>query len=135
MDGRGSPIMSFGIGTSLAAFIHAEIDPASDFPGGTRQYAAYSGLEPSTFQLRTNGGNSGAHQQERLLALGTGALPQRFRRLQTHEYFAKTYRQQHFASAFPPIKALSSNCMFFVLFCKWREKSNTKAYHFSCARE
>jgi len=49
MEERDSPLMSLGIGPALAATIHAESDPASDFPSA-RQYAAYAGLEPDTFQ-------------------------------------------------------------------------------------
>ena len=49
MEERKSPLISLGIGTSLAATIHAESDPAADFPSA-RQYAAYAGLEPDTFQ-------------------------------------------------------------------------------------
>ena len=49
MEERESPLMSLGIGPAMAATIHAESDPASDFPSA-RQYAAYAGLEPDTFQ-------------------------------------------------------------------------------------
>ena len=49
MEERESPLMSLGIGPALAAAIHAESDPASDFPSA-RKYAAYAGLEPDTFQ-------------------------------------------------------------------------------------
>jgi transposase len=43
---NGSPLLSLGIGPALAASIHAESDPISDFrtPG---QYVAYAGLDPS----------------------------------------------------------------------------------------
>lgn len=49
MEERETPLMSLGIGASLAATIHAESDPADDFPTA-RQYAAYAGLDPDTFQ-------------------------------------------------------------------------------------
>jgi len=49
MEELASPLLSLGIKAPLAAAIHAESDPVSDFPSA-RQYAAYAGLEPSTFE-------------------------------------------------------------------------------------
>jgi transposase len=52
-----SPLLSLGIHAPLAATIHAESDPISDFRHPW-QYAAYSGLEPST---RESGNYRGSH--------------------------------------------------------------------------
>jgi transposase len=41
-----SPLLSLGISSVLAATIHAESDPITDFPGPD-QYVAYTGLDPS----------------------------------------------------------------------------------------
>ena len=49
MEKSDSPLLSLGIGPVLAATIHAESDPISDFPTA-RQYAAYAGQEPSTYE-------------------------------------------------------------------------------------
>lgn len=92
MDGRDSPLMSLGIGTSLAAAVHAESDPANDFPSA-RQYAAYAGLEPSTFQsgqmegTRAHISKRGSPHLRRALYLSAFIVYRR------HEYFAKTYRR------------------------------------------
>lgn len=46
MDAINSPLPSLGINPVLAATIHAESDPISDFRGPD-QYVAYAGLDPS----------------------------------------------------------------------------------------
>jgi len=46
MDAIQSPLPSLGISSVLAATIHAESDPISDFRGPD-QYVAYTGLDPS----------------------------------------------------------------------------------------
>lgn len=92
MDYRDSPLPSLGIGTSLAAAIHAESDPASDFPSA-RQYAAYAGLEPTTFKsgqmegTRTHISKRGSPHLRRALYMAA------FVCYRKHEYFARTYRR------------------------------------------
>lgn len=92
MEYRDSPLPSLGIGTSLAAAIHAESDPASDFPSA-RQYAAYAGLEPSTFEsgqmqgTRAHISKRGSPHLRRALYMAAFACYRK------HEYFAKTYRR------------------------------------------
>jgi len=46
IEAMGSPLLSLGINSTLAATIHAETDPISDFRGPD-QYVAYAGLDPS----------------------------------------------------------------------------------------
>ncbi len=92
MENRGSPLPSLGIGTSLAAAIHAESDPASDFPSA-RQYAAYAGLEPTTFQsgqmegTRAHISKRGSPHLRRALYLAAFGCYRR------HEYFARIYNR------------------------------------------
>jgi len=92
MDWRTSPLTSLGLGMSLAAAIHAESDPADDFPTA-RQYAAYAGLEPTTFESgQMKGTNAhiskrGSPHLRRALYLSAFVV---FRK---HEYFARIYRR------------------------------------------
>lgn len=92
MDYRESPLPSLGIGTSLAAAIHAESDPASDFPSA-RQYAAYAGLEPTTFKsgqmegTRAHISKRGSPHLRRALYMAAFVCYRR------HEYFARIYRR------------------------------------------
>jgi transposase len=92
MDYRDSPLPSLGIGLSLAAAIHAESDPASDFPSA-RQYAAYAGLEPTTFEsgqmqgTRAHISKRGSPHLRRALYMAAFVCYRR------HEYFARTYRR------------------------------------------
>ena len=92
MDYRESPLPSLGIGLSLAAAIHAESDPASDFPSA-RQYAAYAGLEPTTFEsgqmqgTRAHISKRGSPHLRRALYMAAFVCYRR------HEYFARTYRR------------------------------------------
>lgn len=89
---RDSPLLSLGIGASLAAAIHAESDPASDFPSA-RQYAAYAGLEPSTFEsgemrgTRTHISKRGSPHLRRALYLSAFSVYRR------HDYFHRIYRR------------------------------------------
>jgi len=92
MDERDSPLPSLGIGPSLAAAIHAETDPASDFPNA-RLYAAYAGLEPSTFKsgqmvgTRTPISKRGSPHLRRALYLCAFTVYRR------HDYFARIYKR------------------------------------------
>jgi len=92
MDGRSSPLSSLGLGTSLAAAIHAESDPADDFPTA-RQYAAYAGLEPTTFEsgqmkgTNTHISKRGSPHLRRALYLAAFVVYRK------HEYFARIYRR------------------------------------------
>ena len=94
MDERPSPspLLSLGLGTSLVAAIHAETDPADDFPTA-RQYAAYAGLEPSTFEsgqmkgTNTRISKRGSPHLRRALYLSAFVV---FRK---HDYFARLYRR------------------------------------------
>ncbi len=92
MENRDSPLPSLGIGISLAAAIHAESDPASDFPSA-RQYAAYAGLEPTTFQsgqmegTRAHISKRGSPHLRRALYLAAFGCYRR------HEHFARIYNR------------------------------------------
>jgi transposase len=92
MTERASPLMSLGINTSLAAVIHAESDPASDFPTA-RQYAAYAGLEPSTFNsgemvgARTPISKRGSPHLRNALYLSAFSVYRK------HEHFHRIYRR------------------------------------------
>jgi len=92
MEERASPLPSLGIGPSLAAAIHAESDPASDFPSA-RQYAAYAGLEPSTFEsgnmrgTRTHISKRGSPHLRHALYLSAFSVYRK------HEYFHRIYRR------------------------------------------
>jgi transposase len=92
MDERDSPLPSLGIGLSLAAAIHAETDPASDFPSA-RLYAAYAGLEPSTFKsgqmegTRAHISKRGSPHLRRALYLSAFVVYRK------HDYFARIYKR------------------------------------------
>ena len=92
VEALSSPLLSLGIGPSLAAAIHAESDPVSDFPSA-RQYAAYAGLEPSTFEsgemrgTRTHISKRGSPHLRRALYLSAFSIYRR------HEYFHRIYRR------------------------------------------
>jgi len=92
MAERASPLLSLGIGPSLAAAIHAESDPASYFPSA-RQYAAYAGLEPSTFEsgelhgTRTHISKRGSPHLRHALYLSAFSI------YHQHEYFHRIYRR------------------------------------------
>ena len=92
MEEIGSPLLSLGIGAPLAAALHAESDPASDFPSA-RQYAAYAGLEPSTFEsgqmrgTRTHISKRGSPHLRQALYLSAFSVYRR------HEYFHRIYRR------------------------------------------
>ena len=87
-----SPLLSLGINSSLAAAIHAESDPASDFPSA-RQYAAYAGLEPSTFDsgqmrgTRTPISKRGSPHLRHALYLSAFSVYRK------HDYFHRIYRR------------------------------------------
>lgn len=49
VEGLHSPLLSLGLNAPLVATLHAETDPISDFRHPW-QYAAFAGLDPSTFQ-------------------------------------------------------------------------------------
>ena len=92
MNDRASPLLSLGISPSLAAAIHAESDPASDFRSA-RQYAAYAGLEPSTFEsgqmrgTRTHISKRGSPHLRHALYLAAFSVYRK------HEYFHRIYRR------------------------------------------
>lgn len=92
MEELESPLLSLGINAPLAAAIHAESDPASDFPSA-RQYAAYAGLEPSTFEsgemrgTRTHISKRGSPHLRHALYLTA------FVAYRKHEYFHRIYRR------------------------------------------
>jgi transposase len=87
-----SPLLSLGINPTLAATIHAESDPAGDFPSA-RQYAAYAGLEPSTFDsgemrgTRTPISKRGSPHLRHALYLSAFSVYRK------HEYFHRIYRR------------------------------------------
>ena len=92
MDDRDSPLLSLGIGISLAAAIHAESDPASDFPSA-RQYAAYAGLEPTTFESGQMQGSRAHISKRGSPHLRWALYMAAFTCYRKHEYFGRTYRR------------------------------------------
>jgi len=74
-----SPLKSLKLGPVLIATIHAESDPITDFPG-PKQFAAYTGLDPSTMQsgnflgTRAHISKRGSPHLRRALYLGAAGL-------------------------------------------------------------
>lgn len=92
MDAIQSPLMSLGIGSALAATIHAESDPISDFRGPD-QYVAYTGLDPS---VRESGDS--VRGRSRISKRGSpvlrGALYlTAFSIYRKHDYFQRCYKK------------------------------------------
>jgi transposase len=88
-----SPLESLGLSPSMVATIHGESDPISDFPHPW-QYAAFTGLDPSTFgsgQYRktvdTPISKRGSPHLRRALYLAASTLRR------THAEFARCYRR------------------------------------------
>jgi transposase len=86
----GSPLPSLGISTILAAVIHAETDPITDFATAD-QYAAYTGLDPS---LRESGDS--IHWHGKISKRGSPVLRQglflaAFATYRKHAYFHRIY--------------------------------------------
>jgi transposase len=86
-----SPLMSLGLSAPIVATIHAESDPITDFPH-CWQYAAYAGLEPSTFssgnytkQTDTPISKRGSPYLRRVYFLAAMAL------YRTHTYLHRCY--------------------------------------------
>ena len=83
----GSPLPSLGLRAALAATIHAESDPISDFRRPW-QYAAYAGLDPSTCESgnfhgsRTHISKRGSPYLRHALFLAAAGLYRRHRALQ-----------------------------------------------------
>jgi len=92
MEDMDSPLLTLGINTSLAAAIHAESDPMSDFPSA-RQYAAYAGLEPSTSESgqmkcsNTHISKRGSPHLRHALYLSAFVVYRK------HDYFHRIYRR------------------------------------------
>jgi transposase len=87
-----SPLPSLGISRVLAATIHAESDPISDF-GTADQYVAYAGLDPS---LHDSGDT--LHWRGKISKRGSPALRHAlylaaFVVYRKHEYFQRIYRK------------------------------------------
>lgn len=87
-----SPLLSLGIGPVLAAAIHAESDPITDFPG-PQQYVAYAGLDPSvrdsgdTVRGRSKLSKRGSPILRTSLYLGAFAIYRK------HDYFHRRYQR------------------------------------------
>lgn len=87
-----SPLLSLGISSTLAATIHAETDPISDFCTPD-QYVAYAGLDPSLHES----GDS-VHWRGKISKRGSPVLRQAlylaaFVVYRQHEYFHRLYRK------------------------------------------
>jgi transposase len=87
-----SPLLSLGIRIPLAATIHAETDPISDFRTPD-QYAAYAGLDPS---LHESGDT--VHWRGKISKRGSPVLRQAlymaaFVVYRKHDYFHRLYRK------------------------------------------
>ncbi len=87
-----SPLPSLGIRSVLAATIHAESDPISDFRGPD-QYVAYAGFDPSvresgdTIHGRSKISKRGSPTLRRALYLSAFAVYQK------HDYFHRIYHK------------------------------------------
>lgn len=89
---RQSPLLSLGISSTLAATIHAETDPITDFRTPD-QYAAYAGLDPSLHES----GDS-VHWRGKISKRGSPVLRQAlylaaFVVYRKHEYFHRLHRK------------------------------------------
>ena len=87
-----SPLLSLGINSVLAATIHAESDPITDFPGPD-QYVAYTGLDPS---VRESGDTirSRSKISKRGSPVLRGALYlTAFSVYRKHDYFHRSYHK------------------------------------------
>jgi transposase len=88
-----TPLLSLGIRPVLAATIHAESDPITDFPG-PEQYVAYAGLDPSvresgdTVRGRSKISKRGSPLLRRALYLAA------FSASRQHAYFQRYYQKQ-----------------------------------------
>ena len=87
-----SPLLSLGLSSTLAATIHAETDPISDFRSPD-QYVAYAGLDPS---LHDSGDT--VHWRGKISKRGSPVLRQAlylaaFVVYQKHECFQRLYRK------------------------------------------
>jgi transposase len=88
-----SPLHSLGISVPLIATIHGESDPVSDFPHAW-QYAAFAGLDPSTFK-------TGNYTRERQTPISKRGSPYLRRALylsalalyRTHTDLSRCYRR------------------------------------------
>lgn len=92
IDQRQSPLLSLGISSTLAATIHAETDPMTDFATPDR-YVAYAGLDPSLHQSGDT-----LHWQGKISKRGSPVLRQAlylaaFVVYRQHEYFHRLYRK------------------------------------------
>jgi len=92
MTERASPLLSLGIGAPLAATIHAESDPASDFPSA-RQYAAYAGLDPSTYESGQMSGSRAHISKRGSPHLRNALYRSAFVIYHKHDYFHRIYRR------------------------------------------
>ena len=87
-----SPLLSLGLTPPLAAVIHAESDPITDFPG-PEQYVAYAGLDPSVRESgdsvrgRSRLSKRGSPILRNALFVGAMGI------YRHQEYFGKTYRK------------------------------------------
>ena len=92
IEAMNSPLLSLGINAPLAATIHAESDPISDFRGPD-QYVAYAGLDPSVSESGdTIRGRS--HISKRGSPVLRGALYKAaFSVYRKHDYFHRHYQK------------------------------------------
>jgi transposase len=87
-----TPLTSLGIRAVLAATIHAESDPISDFPGPD-QYVAYAGLDPSvresgdSLRGRSKLSKRGSPLLRRALYLAAFSVTRQ------HDYFHRRYQK------------------------------------------
>ena len=92
MDAIASPLPSLGIHSVLAATIHAESDPISDFRG-PEQYVAYTGLDPSvresgdTIRGRSRISKRGSPVLRRALYVAAFSVYRK------HDYFHRSYHK------------------------------------------
>lgn len=93
-----SPLLSLGLQPAILATLHAESEPLADFPSA-RQYAAYTGLDPSRYQSgQLSGGGTpiskrGSTYLRRALFLAAMSLYRRKRPFQ--RLYQKSRRAGH----------------------------------------
>ena len=87
-----SPLPSLGVSSVLAATIHAESDPISDF-GTADQYVAYAGLDPSLHDSGDTLHRRGKISKRGSPVLRHGLYLAAFVTYRKHEYFHRIYRK------------------------------------------
>ena len=87
-----SPLLSLGINPALAATIHAETDPITDFPGPD-QYVAYTGLDPSVHESGDTIRGRSKISKRGSPVLRSALYLTAFSVYRKHDYFHRSYQK------------------------------------------